>query len=362
MATMEQDKKIFAQNLPNLYPLSRNITERWFLYFYKEGRRLQIAISQKIKKQEGRVEKAVSICSEMEKQGWTLTPTKHERAAPTLEKNLFSALTEKKGKLRKKSYWTYHSHINLFCKWLNDKTLTKTTGEKYALHLEKLAAKTSNSHIRTLRHFFNILYKKKQVDFNPFLSVEKRKVPRRARDYFKPHEREILKKYLVENDPALWLACQFVFLCFVRNGNELTGLQVSDVDLNLGRLLLRGAISKNKNDEWVKIPNSLLEQLKALHLENYPPQYFLVGKNKKPTDKRLSVDFWQKEFRKVVEKLKLKGTIYTLKNSGVVTLHLNGVPLWYISKQLRHRHLTTTQIYLDSLGCSDAQSLNDFAF
>ncbi|MBK9729683.1 MAG: hypothetical protein IPO83_00045 [Chitinophagaceae bacterium] len=66
------------------------------------------------------------------------------------------------------------------------------------------------------------------VKENLFDKIKRCPEERKGSLYFQPEQVSRLKLIISEKEPALWLACQFIYYCFIRPG-ELRNLKVSDV-------------------------------------------------------------------------------------------------------------------------------------
>jgi integrase len=170
--------------------------------------------------------------------------------------------------------------------------------------------------------------------------------------------------WAAENDKPLVFAIKLIFYCFIRPGEELTGLRLWDVNLDDGILRVGGDIAKNDLTERVKIPRQLLKILEDMDLHKYPQDYYLVGKNGIPTPDKMAIDAWNRRHRKALDAVGIVGrkqqwSIYSWKDSGAVQLHKNNVPMRLLQLQLRHKHLSTTSKYLSSFGLNELNELGD---
>lgn len=103
----------------------------------------------------------------------------------------------------------------------------------------------------------------------------------------------------------------------------------------------------------VEIPNSFIEEIKALNLEQYPDNFYLFGLNLKISEKpynRNSVTGRHTEILKSVGITDPNYTMYGWKHTGNVDSFLAGVDPYDLMRQNRHHSLEQTMKYLRSLG------------
>lgn len=146
---------------------------------------------------------------------------------------------------------------------------------------------------------------------------------------------------------------QIMYYCFIRR-TELTRLKVGDFDLVNHTIIIRAEVSKNKTQESVVIPEGLEPVLKAMKLENYPSNFFVFGRHLYPSELQyINPDHISTRHNKFVRKLGIdsqKG-LYSWKHTGVCQgYYSTGKDIYSLMRQLRHRDLNTTAIYLKSLG------------
>jgi integrase len=357
-----------------LYPLDLDISQRWYLRFehtddYGRVRLRKIAVSLKFKTAEQRLLEVERLKKVVE-DGYKPKPkAKKEVSANRACEKLKEELQKAKGELRVKSVSCYRTFIRKFeayCQEKNIDIVTEVIAEDFLNHLREkgLSGVTINNYRSVLKSYFQKLRVSKTVQKNAFDNTKKRKEIGKTREYFRINQRKIILEWCENNDKPLVIAIKLIFFCFIRPGNELTGLQVGDVNLDDCILTIRGEISKNGLTERVKIPRQLLPILISLDLHKYPFDYYLLGKEGIPSAKKMSVSGWNERHRVALEAVGIVGkkrqwSIYSWKDAGAIELHKNNVPMRLIQLQLRHKNLATTSIYFYSFGVSDLSELWD---
>jgi integrase len=276
---------------------------------------------------------------------------------------LKNALSEK-NHLRKKSKSSYKSKLKLFddfCQMRGYAAITEGVAKEYlSYRLEQGKSATTINNDRTvLKSLVKSVNSSSSIKKTAFDKTKKlRGGGGSGRDYYRPLQKAQLKTYFDAHYPALWFACKFVYYCYVRNGNELINLKVSDLDLHLNRLRITSDESKNGQDERVVIPKAFADELKHIDFSKYPQHYYLVGADGLPSEKKLPIDFWGKLHKKALDEMGFdrggkKYSMYSWKNTGVVDSYLAKIGIKDLQAQLRHKNLQTTYMYLRALGLFD---------
>jgi integrase len=272
-------------------------------------------------------------------------------------------LIEKKPKLRKSSYQTYKSKINLFCQWLDKQDLallpinelTTDHAVLFVATLSKKSATTQKAYINDLKTVFNhFKNEKKLIAINIFEQIEKPKVIKTPQKPFSVAQRHELKKYFSENHPQIFLLVQLIFYCLIRP-NEARLLLISDIDTEEGTITVRAEISKNKKTQIVALPNELKKTLLEWNIYDYPANYFLLGKGGTPNK-----IYWGREtlIKKHNEALRTLGyprcySLYSWKHTGAKSLAKSAKNIKAVQLQCRHASLDQTDQYLRDLGIND---------
>ncbi len=241
-----------------------------------------------------------------------------------------------------------HSHARAFMDYL---TLKKGyTGRTY------------NDKLVALSTFCNCMVDREWIVKNPFKKIKKLPITIGRNVAFTDEEKTLLKNYLFQHDRDMYYFTQFIYYCFIRR-SELTRLKIENIDWKNMSIVIPSKASKNKKQESVVIPNSFICILKEMNLQNLPGDYFIFGRKLKPGPIQYkNYNHISSRHNEICKDLKLdseKG-LYSWKHSGVCALYpvLNG-DVYALMRQLRHSELTTTQIYLKSLGLADNSAIRN---
>lgn len=306
-----------------------------------------------------------------------ITPRRHKWQPATAKYNieyyLNLFLTDRiNNRTRPKTISTYRSKIIAFVLWLNDNRMQKMVPEQLtADHIRlfmdhiiktKNHNRTINSYRNTLACAFNWLLTKEIITINYWNKWKPLKFTSLSKRPFNSEQRLLIRNHLIaKNEQQMLLACEFVYYCFVRNGNELRNLKVRHLDLVNKQLIIEGTFSKNKKTETVSIPAGLYNKLMQMQISKYPPESYILS-FKEPGPKQVSRDYWSKRFTRIIRTLGFNAdyTMYSWKHSGNQVAHANGMPLKHQQRQNRHHSLDQMSTYLNGLEIIKSEDLQKY--
>ena len=358
------------KNCPKLYPIDGDMSKQWFLKFQilthngQSKKPVKIYIP-KLLSAVARLEAANKIIADIQKNGYEVGVKQSKIGFSAQMQMLFDLLEARRVKWSRKTYFQYKGQLDKLNRFCREKNVT-VMNDQYAnaflesLSLSGLNPTTVNACRITMRGFYATLKKRKQVYQNPFLETVKLREHRQGAKYFQANQQSVLKIHIKQFYPELWLPIQYLYYCFIRPA-EMARLTVADVNLGEGTINIPADKSKNKKNQFVVIPGPLLAQMYELGIQNYPLDYFLVGKDGIPSDKPLPINYLGNQHRKLTQRLKLppKYTLYSWKHTGVAMAYKAGVGLRELQLQLRHYSLEMVAVYLRSLGIADLPDLKD---
>ena len=141
------------------------------------------------------------------------------------------------------------------------------------------------------------------------------------------------------------------------NYDYVKRIKIGNIDWQNMSIVVPSSASKNRKQESVVIPDSFLPILEEMKLQLLPADWYLFGRKLEPGPVQyINYNHISTRHNAYVEEFgisKEKG-LYSWKHSGVCALYpiIKG-DLYSMMRQLRHSELTTTQIYLKSLGLAD---------
>jgi len=119
------------------------------------------------------------------------------------------------------------------------------------------------------------------------------------------------------------------------------------------KLTVRGEISKNRKTQRVDLHPAILELMHALGYFNYPANFYIFSKERKPGAMPYSANTLTVRFSEQCrDKLKFSSdySLYSFKHTGNAELHQMRTALPMIRDQNRHSDIRTTDIYSKQYG------------
>lgn len=347
---MSKEKKIFSKNPTKylLYTGKDDLSKKWFVYYYKGGKRVRkYGDINQYKTIPARVRAAKSIIRKL-KQG---EDTEGKKAHP-LHLEIMEVFERKASNYGEKTYQTHLSKIEKFFDFLGGRKLSIEIVEAFFNRLQVQRHQgTYNGYLYTLKMLFKEIGREAVFStLKPLQAVFK---PAR---YFQIHQIKRLKEYIKKYDPELWLHIEFMYYCFIRPRRELRLLKVGDIYFSEKKILIRSENSKNKKSEFVRIPDAFMSSIE--HLSEYPPNSFVFTS---PLDasKPTSYNYFYARFRKVLDDLGFSSEykLYSWKHTGAVAAVKAGINIKELQLQLRHHSLDQVNQYLRQLGVNDMTEL-----
>jgi integrase/recombinase XerD len=359
-------------------PMPRDIAKQWYVWFrffdanknewiqfrYKKGINRYTSFRERMKEANA----LRLILREELRRGWNpISVADQPIKIYSLNEGIDYVLKIKEATLRKKTKYAYRYITNLFIEWLRAKNMHQARMKSFIgadaqqymdwlLIHKKYSGRTYNDHLIVLRTFFNCFIERDWIVKNPFRAV-KRKTQTVGRNLaYTESERQRLTDHLKTNDIRMYYFTQFIYHCFIRR-TELTCIQVKHVDLINLTIVIPGQDSKNNFQESVVIPKGLESIVKEMELGKYNPDDYIFGRHMNTGPVQYKNANWiSTRHNDVVKALKInpeKG-LYSHKHTGVCNYYYaTGKDLYSIQRQCRHRDITTTMIYMKSLGLID---------
>jgi integrase len=228
----------------------------------------------------------------------------------------------------------------------------------YCVDERGISATTYNNYRNMLSSLFNELQERNFISKNPFSGIAKRKGQKKKRRAFTDYEKTVIAGRINQTDQWLMLAVLLQYHCFIRPSSEMRRLRFDHFDLQSGLIRMEAGISKNKKEELVTIPNSLLDYLHQLKFEDYPKKMIIFGPKLRPHSERAcGKNEMNRQHRSILQKLEKEGKLptieglsfYSWKDTGALELFRQKVNILEIKRQLRHKDLATTQKYCEML-------------
>lgn len=342
--------------VPTLYPLSRDLSKKWFVeYVGEDGRKKKIY---------GRMDSMGTLPERLSEADRLLASIKVEPPRLRVEGNqlvhdLWEIFELRSEGWKPKSASAYQTHLVKFIKWYRANGCPEMDSLQALKFLrtvlEKNCNTTRNAYRCNLRSLFGDLkrfYKFRYPD-NPFEEIRKLRESRKTKEWFRPNQVEQLMKIISKKDKQLWLGVKFLYYLFDRPA-EMRMCRIADINFETKKLRIESKISKVSKIRFVPIPDELLKDLQ--YLNKYPEHYYVFTQSGVPGLVHIGRDTLSKRHQKILKKLRYPSgyVFYSWKNTGAVKMLMHDQKnIRYISKCMGHSSLDMTDKYFQSLGVDD---------
>lgn len=321
-----------------------DLSKRWFVYYKEDGKRIR---------QYGNINTFSSFSNRMKAAKQLIGDlTANYVIVLPIMKQAHGWLESKKGLYAKKTYQGLNSKLNCLENWLNGKPLTNDNIKAFFIWLSNHRHKTTyNTYLSKFQLIFSGIEYEYLLD-----GIEHVRAHSTPAKYFQTHQVRRIKNKIENENPELWLFCQFVYYCFLRPGRELRFLRIGDIQFDDWKIRVDGAFAKNGKQQYVTIPQAFRPALEPLMLRR-PTEYVFPS----PLDasKPVGGNTMTRKHRKYLDELGFGPDykLYSWKHTGAVACVRAGVGLKQLQIQLRHHSLEMVDKYLRQLGVWDLDDL-----
>lgn len=267
-----------------------------------------------------------------------------------------SIALKQKEKLRPKTYKNYKDYLNGWLKFtdanLHINSVTPKSLKPFLQHLEnKVGPRTYNNYVQHIATLFAALVEDEIIESNPWLKAHKlENGVGKNLAYQKEQQKELLA-YMDEHFPNIKLYCETIYYTLARP-NEISHLQVKHLEMYRPKhLFIPAAISKNKTDRHVALPEPIYKKL--ILLKKLPGDWYLFGKGIEPGPLFMDARYVSDAYRtRIIRKLGYASdyTLYSWKHTGVVNNYMAGLSPASLRMQIGHNDTGSFEKYLKSLG------------
>lgn len=368
-------KSIETYSLPKLCDCKGDLTKSWYVSFYytdsltseKKLFRYKLGIN-RYKTKAKRTKEALAIIEALMDKlsaGWNpFTGETNGVKDTTTFDAMFEILQLKKSYITARSYKTYYDQINLFGKWLIETNhdslyaynITPIIARQYfdwLLKVKRYSGKTYNSHLTTLRTFFNALVERGYIHSTPLEGLKTVRQTTGDNTTYSKEEEDMLIEAMSAEDPWFYLATRFVKYCFLRRP-ELARVQAKHINWESKTIVIPAENSKSRRQDSITISKTLEALIEDYRLLELRPNTFIFGKGFSPSPVRMKrVDDFTDLQRAYNKRFNVKAecSFYSWKHTGAVELYQLTKDPYVVMRQCRHTDIKMTMIYLRSMGC-----------
>ena len=383
---MQTDKFFFTSNKDGEFllcpknPRLADMQKRWFVYNtaerdkrYKKNPDEKVGLND-IKDFEQRLTYAQNLIAYLNEQKYGDKPAPKRAKPPGLMPSaskvvsVLQDLIDTNIRIRESTRRCYNAILGVFSNWLavsKTEIIDKSAARKYVLFVMNTMGrknKTVNTHRGLLQSLIKKAMREDLLDFekNPFADMETLPNETEGNGFFNKQQIVLIRDYIQDKKPQLWLGCQFLFYTYIRPRREMRRLKISDIDFSNKRIKIRGTISKNRKTRYVAIPDAFMPYL--LFLVNYPSDYYIFGSGGEPNNIPIGYNTLSDAHQTALKKLGItEGTMYWWKSTGMVEALGNGVPIEELQIQAGHHSLDQLKQYLTKLTESQCTTLRNCA-
>jgi len=280
---------------------------------------------------------------------------------------------------------TYTSFTNIFSEWLRlqcwhilpisafDRPKAKlfmdhVLMERKDRYGNAVKNRTYNNYLINMRALFYELVERNYLKENPFANHKPRKEEQKLRHPFEQDDSTIIARYVYQHNRPVYLAILLISHCGLRL-SELRRLRARDIDLDRGLIVLGGDQTKNKERAFITIPEVVIPTLRKFEINKIPAYHLIfgLGLQHHPSQccgRNTISDRFREMLQAMMKAKMLKSiegyTAYSWKDTGAIAMVKSGMDIIAIQKHLRHKSLSTTQVYLQSLGVVN-KDVRDFS-
>lgn len=246
----------------------------------------------------------------------------------------------------------YEDELNKFINYLTSLDITDihliTTEilENYLFNYPNVSTNTKAWKMRPIKGFFKFLFRREYIRSNPAANLESIKISQKRAEYLSEEEYTRFFQIVGKTTPYYRERDLMIVRLLVKTGlrkSELTGLNISDVDLSKLHFRVR---RKGGREEYLILHHELVEDLQKYlkTINRGPDEPLFISKR----NKRLSPSSVWHLIKKYSKKagLNCNVTTHSLRHTFATTLLSNDMPLPYIQELMGHRSPQTTSRYL----------------
>ncbi|MEO1263906.1 MAG: tyrosine-type recombinase/integrase [Bacteroidota bacterium] len=269
-------------------------------------------------------------------------------------KTIYAHLDQKRIDLRwrKKSYYSRKSQINTVATWCKGKgQVTKALLTECFLEFRrKYHPVTFNrrfSDCKTLFEECGLM----AIWPDTVKRIPKAKAKSRPARNFTKDDIATLKRAIINKDPKLWLAIQYMFNCAIRP-TELRQLQRKHVYIDLHSILIPSHIAKTNYERYAEIPDNFLETVRE-HIRGKMPIDYLFPSPKDPSH-YVSHNYFTSKLRPIMRAHGFDSDYrpcYSWRNTAAIKgVEEDEIPLWEMKEAWGHRSIEQFVQYLRRIG------------
>ena len=210
-----------------------------------------------------------------------------------------------------------------------------------------LSANAWNTYLKKYRAIFSWFEEHCYCKENPFERIKTKQKEEKRRGLIPAEVRGQIFDYCEENMPNYILVCMLIYYSLIRP-KEIALIQLRDIHLDEGYILIPVEKAKTHIERAAPLSPELIERLKAMHLEKYPQDYYLLGTEYVPSEAPAYHGKYKKDWMKIREALHLpqEMQLYSFKDDGITEMiDDHNMNIHLVQQAAGHQDVTTTMKY-----------------
>lgn len=246
----------------------------------------------------------------------------------------------------------YSMRFNVFLTWCSMERIDRLEEVNCPQFLDYVfldrgvSPRTHNNYRTWLRSFTSWMRRQHLLEGDPLDGVPPMREPGKIRQPLPTAMLRQIREHLAAHDRHFLLAVMMEYYCFIRP-EELSQLQVGDIDVKRHAIHVRASISKNGKAEMVGLNTAIVSLMRELGTLRAPKDWYLFSCRLRPgrtnLDSRAFRDRWARLRRRL--NIPKEYQFYSLKDSGIRDL-ANSAGIVIARDQARHSSIAVTNKYL----------------
>ena len=246
----------------------------------------------------------------------------------------------------------YTMRFNVFLTWCSMERIDRLEEVNFAQFLDYVfldrgvSPRTHNNYRTWLRSFTSWMRRQHLLEGDPLDGVPPMREPGKIRQPLPTAMLRQIREHLAAHDRHFLLAVMMEYYCFIRP-EELSQLQVGDIDVKRHAIHVREEISKNGKAEMVGLNTAIVSLMRELWTLRAPKDWYLFSNRLHPGKVRLDSRAFRDRWARLRRRLAIprEYQFYSLKDSGIRDL-ANSAGIVIARDQARHSSISVTNKYL----------------
>lgn len=326
------------------------MTMNWYVEVLKGGKRIakKYAGINPGRTPEERRKNAAKLIRQLKKEAAQIPACIDEK------EKLYSVLEAHQPNLRKKSFQTYKSKLDVLFRWIGGRELTTDTLRAYFMDYRSEHSQTGtyDTRIKLMAIF-------KLAELEHLLEpIKMKKGESQPLKYFQKHQRRQLLTHLEKTNPKLFLHCLFIYFTGIRPRTELVRIKAGDIFWEKKKVQVSGAFSKNHKTQFVGLCKEFLPYIEPI--KKLPPSQYIFHQRYDKC-KPAGHNTYGEWFREVLDQFGYSDEyqLYSWKHTGAVEVYQATKDIVALQQWARHADIRTTQLYIRQLGVEDFSDFYD---